>query len=363
MGSFANRICAFIFLLTLASGTVFFGLVESSAKFQQASLVPHANKEWFNGSFGAKFDRLFKDEFPLKVFSVTAMNAISYEVFGEARKGAVIGKDGWIFSDEEFAWPSNVENNVRDHMAFIASTARILNSKGSKLVIAFIPQKASMYPEHLGSVRYPLGQQQLYARVIAEVSKDKSVILPDVHSALKTAAQNGNVFLKTDTHWTVAGATAVATVISQSFPKPPAAANSMFAKTELPRVEHVGDLLKFVNLGTWEFLLPVRSETITPVKATFANTSVDDFLVDSTAAVTPQRIVLVGTSYSANMLWSFESELKLLLQQDIVNKAEEGKGFVKPMQNFLASLNAKSQVPEIVVWEIPVRYFAEAMQP
>jgi alginate O-acetyltransferase complex protein AlgJ len=363
MSTLGHRICAYVFLAALVSGPVFFGLVAHSTEFQQASFVPQTSKEWFNGSFGAKFDRMFKDEFPLKTFSVTAMNALSYQVFGEARKGAVIGKDGWIFSDEEFVWPSDAEKNVSDHLAFIASTAKILEAKGAKLVIAFIPQKASIYPEHLGAVRFPLGQQQLYASVFEVVSKNPGIVLADVHAALVNAKEKSDVFLQTDTHWTVDGATAVAASVTMVFPKLPASANSLFTRSELPKVNHVGDLLKFVNLGTWEFLLPVKSEAITPIKANLANTTVDDFLTDSGAAPERQGIVLVGTSYSANALWSFENELKLQLQQDVVNKAEEGKGFVIPMQNYLKTLDGIRESPEIVIWEVPVRYFAQALHP
>jgi alginate O-acetyltransferase complex protein AlgJ len=131
----------------------------------------------------------------------------------------------------------------------------------------------------------------------------------------------------------------------------------------MPKVNHEGDLLKFVNLGVWDFLLPVRDEVITAVKATLVNTSVEDFMADNSAASTSQETVLVGTSYSANMLWSLEPALKLVLQRDIANKSEWGKGFVIPMQTFLKTLSEKNKAPEIVIWEIPIRFFAEKMPP
>jgi alginate O-acetyltransferase complex protein AlgJ len=73
--------------------------------------------------------------------------------------------------------------------------------------------------------------------------------------------------------------------------------------------------------------------------------------------------VLVGTSYSANDVWSFNSSLKLSLQQDVLNKAEEGKGFVIPMRNYLASLDSQALAPKLVIWEIPIRYFVAKIQP
>ncbi len=361
MNTIANRLCAIIFIITLAMGGVFFTLVANSAKYQKASFAPQTRDGWLNGSFGAKFDRFYKDEFPLKEFSVTAMNALSYQIFGEARKGAVIGKDGWIFSDEEFTWPSDVERNIQDHLAFITQTQTTLSAKGTRLIIALIPQKASIYPEHVGQVRLPSGQDQLYNRLFAELSKTKTLELADVKTALLAAKPKQEVFLKLDTHWTVAGATVVASAIAKLFPDVPPAEDSVFLKTEQPKLDHAGDLLKFVNLGRWEFLLPVKSEVIVPIKATPTNTNVDDFLVDTAAAPEAPAIVLVGTSYSANAQWSFESELKLFLQQDVLNKAEEGMGFVKPMENFLIDFSQTNLPPKTVIWEIPVRYFVTAI--
>ena len=89
--------------------------------------------------------------------------------------------------------------------------------------------------------------------------------------------------------------------------------------------------------------------------ATAAGGSVDDFLGDGTESGAP-GIALVGTSYSAARIWSFESQLKGALGADIVNYAQEGHGPFVPMRSFMDKLQAGDVTVKAVIWEIPVRY-------
>ena len=73
---------------------------------------------------------------------------------------------------------------------------------------------------------------------------------------------------------------------------------------------------------------------------------------------TPASIALVGTSYSANPRWSFEAALKLALQEDVINHAEEGQGPVAPMHAFLERVDPVAP-PPVVIWEFPVRYLSD----
>ena len=73
------------------------------------------------------------------------------------------------------------------------------------------------------------------------------------------------------------------------------------------------------------------------------------------AAAAPE-IVLVGTSYSANALWSFEPQLKAALGKDVLNLAEQGHGPFVPMADVIRQLDAGNLHPRAIIWEIPVRY-------
>jgi len=143
--------------------------------------------------------------------------------------------------------------------------------------------------------------------------------------------------------------------LANSFPAGDAVASAEFQlKPEAP-VHHDGDLKRFIDLGPFGGMLPATEETVTPVVATAAGGSVDDFLGDDSAAGSP-GIALVGTSYSANALWSFEPQLKGALGADIVNYSEEGHGPIVPMKSFMEKLDAGSIEVKAVIWEIPIRY-------
>ena len=87
-----------------------------------------------------------------------------------------------------------------------------------------------------------------------------------------------------------------------------------------------------------------------------------DSLVMTLQATRP-GIALVGTSYSANALWSFEPQLKGALGADIVNYAEEGHGPIEPMRSFMAKLEAGSISVKTVIWQVLLRYLDDDAQP
>ena len=70
-------------------------------------------------------------------------------------------------------------------------------------------------------------------------------------------------------------------------------------------------------------------------------------------------MTLVGTSYSANARWGLESQLKATLGTDVINAAQEGKGPMVPMREYLKSATYRNAPPELVIWEIPERFIVK----
>ena len=83
--------------------------------------------------------------------------------------------------------------------------------------------------------------------------------------------------------------------------------------------------------------------------------SLADHALSSPESGTP-GIALVGTSYSAARIWSFESQLKGALGADIVNYAQEGHGPFVPMRSFMKKVEVGEVEVKAVIWEIPIRY-------
>ncbi|EVT89068.1 hypothetical protein Z046_00225 [Pseudomonas aeruginosa VRFPA09] len=78
----------------------------------------------------------------------------------------VIGKDGWLFTDEEFK-PAPSGQQLEDNWALVRGVQRELNRRGVKLVLAVIPAKARLYPEHIGREQPAALHDSLYQDFLA----------------------------------------------------------------------------------------------------------------------------------------------------------------------------------------------------
>ena len=70
-------------------------------------------------------------------------------------------------------------------------------------------------------------------------------------------------------------------------------------------------------------------------------------------------VTLVGTSYSANEVWSFAAFLSAWSGLDVANASLIGQGPVVPMRDFIASLEQSDSLPQTVIWEFPIRYLTD----
>jgi alginate O-acetyltransferase complex protein AlgJ len=309
--------------------------------------------QYIDGEITASIESSYEDELPIRHPSGAALNALTYGLFGEGRKGVVVGQAGWLFSKEEYDWTPSSDENLRANLDYVAEVAKELAAKGIKLQIALLPEKADIYADHLLRPR-PAAHEGKYA-MVRQALLGTGAAVPDLRQPLEEASVAGAVFVPTDTHWTVAGAGIVAKALAETFPAPEQLASAEFQLRPDAPVHHDGDLTRFIDLGPFAGMMPRTDDLVTPVVATAAGGSVDDFLGDSTGTNTP-GIALVGTSYSANKLWSFEPQLKGALGADIVNYAEEGHGPIVPMRNFMEKLEKGTVSVKTVIWEMPLRY-------
>src|SRR3546814_2663172 len=96
---------------------------------------------------------LYDDEFPSKRLGTNIWAALDYKLFNEGRKGVVLGRDQWLYSDEEFNPIVNEEQNLQGNYALVEGVRQKLKEQGITLVMAIVPAKARLYPEHLGEVQ------------------------------------------------------------------------------------------------------------------------------------------------------------------------------------------------------------------
>ena len=302
-----------------------------------------------------------EDELERKVLirepAIHLLNAFSYWLFGEARSGALVGTDGWLFSREEFEWSAQSEGNLEAAFAAITRGVSALHERGIKVALAFVPAKADIYQVQLGRYSLPQTAANLYPWVLQTAATTGADIVPDLSTDLRAARSQADVFLHTDTHWSVFGAGRAAASLC-ALGTPVIENKLTFSTSPQAPNAHRGDLLNFLELGRFSFLVPVQTDLIAPVVAAREIDAADPlaslFGSSEPAAI---DIGLVGTSYSANPLWSFGDQIKIACQSDLVAYATDGDGPFEPMRSYLEAL-AKPDVvlPKLVIWEIPVRY-------
>lgn len=301
-----------------------------------------------NGAWSAQYDKKFPEHFAPQAPALLFWGKIELALFHQGRGGVLIGQDGWLFSAEEFQFDKNSAKITRDHLRYIRGTAAALAAQNIKLAVILLPAKARALQDHLGRP-YPSYAAGLYPTILRHLKNDS---IPAVDLAERFSGRE-DLFLKSDTHWTPAGAREAAAAakeqlrgLLQSLALPE---KTFKRDKDFKTTRHAGDLSRYVPAGSMLGRYGIGPETVrTPV---IAAADTDDLFGDSSIPVT-----LIGTSYSANPLWGFTDELKLALRADILNAADEGRGPFETMRDYLASPGFKSDPPKLVLWEIPERY-------
>lgn len=313
--------------------------------------MPQSASAYLSGEAAVEIDAYYKKIMPHRLPSIDAMGAARYLIFKEGRKGVLVGRDGWLFSREEFeaalTGPANLDK-ARDGLLSVRDA---LAAKGVKLVLLPLPAKVDIYREHNEAGAIPDDLAKLYADFL-NLAKSLGIETVDARAAMLAGKDKAQLFLSTDTHWTPAGATLVADAAGVTLGK---GSESFTVTAEAPQPRE-GDLSKFIVTGGLAPLVGLGPETVVPYAAVASAAAPATDIFGSSSF----PYALVGTSYSANTLWSFAEGLKAALGADVLNLAEEGKGPVAPMQAFLASDTLRDAPPETVLWEFPVRYLGNA---
>ncbi|MDU1798848.1 MAG: alginate O-acetyltransferase, partial [Pseudomonas aeruginosa] len=281
-----------------------------------------ADTPLLNGKLAHAFEAHYDKEFPIKRLGTNLWAALDYTLFHEGRPGVVIGKDGWLFTDEEFK-PAPSGQQLEDNWALVRGVQRELNRRGVKLVLAVIPAKARLYPEHIGREQPAALHDSLYQDFLAR-ARAAGIDSPDLLGSLRQAKDNGAVFLRTDTHWSPLGAETVAQRLGAEIREThllDVPAQNFVTRVGEERT-HKGDLLSFLPLDPlFDELLPPpeqlqqrTSEAAPALPGGQQSGAGDDLFGDSQQP----RLALVGTSYSANPRWNFEGALKQALSADLI---------------------------------------------
>lgn len=301
------------------------------------------------GGLTRDLDGLYKQDLPHMDLSFGLIGAARYALLGEARSGAVVGQDGWLFSAEEVrALPT--EGQLAGIVSTVSDIRGKLRTVGTELIVVPLPAKIDIYRDFSPDLVFGRELQDLLAKFTDELA-DRGIGVVDARPVLLNPDATAPVFFPTDTHWTPHGATLVAQAVAASGLV--ASGDLRFVRSDEPEKTLTGDLIRFVTTTALAPRLGLPQETVVPFVQTPADVTGDIF--GSASA----DIILVGTSYSANADWGFADALMLALGRDVVSTAEQGLGPLRPMQDYLASDLFRDAPPALVIWEIPIRYLTD----
>ncbi|NMY41182.1 alginate O-acetyltransferase [Pseudomonas sp. WS 5013] len=344
MNRTANVLYSLLFivlLLALALGSLPAALSFSAAS--QTSVI--------DGKLASSFEKHYDKGFVLKDFGTNAWAALEYSLFDEGRPGVVVGRQDWLFTDEEFK-PAVSASQLDDNWRLIAGVQQELQRRGIDLQLVLLPAKARLYPEYLAEQQPVLQQQALYAQARQRMQA-LGLPGPDLLAALQAAKGREAVFLRTDTHWTPHGAAVVAQAVAEHLRRSGQwQGGELSYSTQVKgRETHKGDLLSYLPLEPYFAAMQPPAEELEQRSTSLSSEVGGDLFGDST----PQ-LALVGTSYSANAKWNFLGALRQSLGSDLYNYAENGHGPLVPMLRLLAKGEAETAGLRLVLWEVPERY-------
>lgn len=311
---------------------------------------PVLSKPFVDGESQLALEETFDLGLVIRSASLQGWGMLRYSIFGETLPGAVPGKDGWLFTVEEYEAKQGFETRQEESIQKIIVAIEQLQSHGTKTIIALIPDKARIMAEQLHRPRAPLVEERYDA--VLESLAGFGIDVVDLRPALDHAKEQGQVFLRTDTHWTPYGAQIVAAALSPHV-RELTGTRTEFKTLRQKDVEYEGDLLAFIEIGP---LAPYFGFT-PEVVSTYVTTPVTSG--DTTQGLFGYVSIpasLVGTSFSAITQWNFSGFLQQESQTDFLVQAAEGQGPFAPMDLLLAGIASGDATPQLVVWEIPERY-------
>lgn len=301
---------------------------------------------WLKGDTTRRFESHYDRLFPVKTFGTNLWAALQYVLFREGRPGVVVGQDGWLYTQEEFRDYPDSRLNLIANLQSISAVDAQLRQHGIQLIVALVPAKARLYPEHVDADAPATVHRDLYPEA-QRVLAMRGVRVPDLSDALTQCKATRPVFLRTDTHWTPDGAQCAARALAAEMGAHP----TQRYITEVQAVRwYAGDLMRYLPLTPYfRALLPAPDRLVEP--STSALDGETGLLADAPAP----EVVLVGSSYSADARWNFDGALREALGKDVLNLAQTGRGPFVPMFEFLRDA-ANSSPVRLIVWEIPERY-------
>ncbi len=271
------------------------------------------------------------------------------------------GCPGWLFVADELTPHAKAALHADARAAVVADINERLLARNIQLFVMVVPDKSRIEAEQLCGLSR---SEQFEGRVRTWVAslQERGIRILDTEPALR--ASGTNAFLRTDTHWSQAGAERAAHAAAAAILKMPNADGLLQPRQQYTITRDAislvqGDLIRLAGID-WlpPSLLPpldeVRKTSFTPVQNTAGNGE-DDLFGDADLP----GVALIGTSFSRNS--HFLPFLQTALQTKIGDFARDGGDFSGAARAYFNSVAFKETPPRLLIWEIPERVLQQPL--
>jgi alginate O-acetyltransferase complex protein AlgJ len=128
----------------------------------------------------------------------------------EPLPGVIIGSDGWLYYTEGLRDYEGIWRYGDGELASMAKNVdhiqALLKAQGIPLLVVVAPDKQSVYPEYLPAYVRRLDSIRRVYQIAGYFREHASTPLLDLTPTLVAAKGQGQLFRRTDTHWTSLGA-------------------------------------------------------------------------------------------------------------------------------------------------------------
>ncbi len=211
-----DRIATGLFALALAVplAALAFTWSRTTTLFEKRAMAP-----WpafaLSSSFPPAFESAFADRFGGRDKLIRLHHASLLELFGVSALTTVLpGSAGWYYwlGEDGLSLDTHYRGTAAFPQSYVDGTVvelirrrEWLAAKGIGYVVAVVPEKYTIYPEHLPGWTGKPAQPSPYDRVVAALA-GSGVTLIDLRPALRAAKAHDRVYYKTDSHWNYLGA-------------------------------------------------------------------------------------------------------------------------------------------------------------
>jgi alginate O-acetyltransferase complex protein AlgJ len=298
---------------------------------------------------------LAKAELP--VTAALIERGLSWQVSSDLGPRVREGELHWLFLADEMTPHANGAQSAANRAQQVIELRQQLADSDIKLLVVVVPDKSRIAEAHLGNLHRPAAFADRVKQWTGQLTQAGVDVL-DLSAALATLQRQGEpAFLRTDSHWTEAGAETAAVVVAQRIRAlgylPPSAfhvrLNDRFTAM------HPGDLVRLAGLDSLPIGLQPLPELVQQSRFETVRNSgvVSSGNADLFGDAELPSIALVGTSFSRNS--NFAPFLAQKMHRQVGNFALDGGDFDGAVRAYLGSAAFKQTPPKLLVWEIPER--------